>query len=83
MKPFGTGAIQETQNQLRHEFSEFAEQWQQTKSVWRDEPAHQFEEQCLADLAPTLNRVSSALQTLVDAIHQADRALKDPEGISE
>ncbi|WDQ18497.1 hypothetical protein [Rhodopirellula sp. P2] len=82
MKPFGTGPIQETQNQLRHEFSEFAEQWQRTKSVWRDEPARQFEEQCLADLTPTLNRVSAALQTLVDAIRQADRVLKDPEEMS-
>lgn len=79
MKAFGTGSLQETQNQLRHEFNEFVHQWQQTKSVWKDEPARQFEEQCLADLAPTLNRVSGAIQSLVEAVHQADRLLDDPD----
>lgn len=82
MRPFSLGSLQETQNHLRSEFSDFAIQWQATKSQWRDEPAKQFEQRYLNGLAPTMTRVSAAATDLADLIRAADRRLDDPERVT-
>lgn len=83
MHQFPMGPLNESQTRVRQEFLDFVEQWQRTKEDWRDEPARQFEEQALGGLAPTLTRVSAAMQTFSDEVRAADQALSDPDEIAE
>ena len=79
MNSFAMGSLYESQTRIRQEFLDFTEQWHKTKDDWRDEPARHFEEQSLKTLAPTLTRVSAAMQTFADEIRKADQILHDPD----
>lgn len=83
MNSFPMGSIYESQTRVRQEFLDFVEQWQRTKEDWRDEPARQFEEQYLGTMAPTLTRVSGAMQTFAEEIRKADQSLSDPDALPE
>ncbi len=79
MNPLPLGPLLESQTRIRHDFLDFAEQWQRTRDGWRDEPARKFELESLNTLAPTLTRVAAAMQNFADAARRADRLLADPE----
>lgn len=79
MKSFALGMLYESQNRIRQEFLDFAEQWNTTREGWRDEPARKFQEESLGRLEPTLNRVSGSLAAFAEVIRHADAAVADPE----
>ncbi|TWT67352.1 hypothetical protein [Allorhodopirellula solitaria] len=81
MNPFPLGPLLESQTRVHQDFLEFAQQWQQTRASWRDEPARKFEQESLNHLAPTLTRVAAAMQDYADAVRSADRLLADPEDL--
>ncbi|MEM9366416.1 MAG: hypothetical protein AAGD07_10505 [Planctomycetota bacterium] len=83
MNDLPLGPVYEAQSHLRHEFQDFAKVWQTTRASWRDEPARQFEQQSLAPLGPTLNRVSAAIDAFVDAVRASEKALQDPDRSSD
>jgi len=83
MNSFAMGSLYESQTRVRQEFLDFAEQWRRTKENWQDEPARQFEEQAIHTLAPTLTRVSGAMQNFAEEIRRADQALADPDAFAE
>ncbi len=79
MTPLSLGPLLDSQTRIRHDFLEFAEQWQRTRSSWRDEPARQFEQESLNHLAPTLTRAAAAMQEFADAVRHFDHLLADPD----
>ncbi|TWU18185.1 hypothetical protein [Allorhodopirellula heiligendammensis] len=79
MKPLPLGPLLDSQTRIRHDFLDFAEQWQRTRAGWRDEPARNFEQESLSNLSPTLTRVAAAMQDFADAARRADHLLADPD----
>lgn len=79
MKQYPLGPLYENQNRIHQEFLDFAEQWQRTREGWRDEPARKFEQDALSHIAPTLTRVTSAMQSFADLCRESDAILADPE----
>lgn len=79
MNSLPLGQLLDGQTRIRHDFLDFAEQWQSTRAAWRDEPARKFEQESLGSLAPNLTRVAAALQDFADAVRHYDRVLADPE----
>lgn len=79
MKALPLGQLLDAQTRVRHDFLDFAEQWQRTKAEWRDEPARKFEQESLGSLAPTLTRAAAAMQDFADAVRHYDRMLADPD----
>lgn len=79
MRPYPLGPLYECQNRIHQDFSVFAEQWQRTRSGWRDEPARKFEQDSLSQIAPTLARLAVAMQSFAELCRESDHILADPE----
>lgn len=79
MKSLPLGQLLDSQTRIRHDFLDFAEQWQRTRDEWRDEPARKFEQESLSGLAPALTRAAAAMQDYADAVRHYDRVLADPD----
>ncbi len=78
LEAYNFAPITSAQAQFRREFSDFARVWQDTKPLWRDDRARQFEQQYLASLGPSLSRLSAALTEFEDLLRKAQTAVSDP-----
>jgi hypothetical protein len=63
--------------QLTHAFSQLKERWAQTRSVWQDDAARDFEKTHLAQIPPRLQLALAAVQRLAEVLATVERELDD------
>jgi hypothetical protein len=71
------GPLVDGQSRLRSGYQALAQTWADVKEDWRDQRKTQFEREHLAPLGPSLTRLSTAVDDLVQQIILADRELAD------
>ncbi|MCG8649080.1 MAG: hypothetical protein MI861_04570 [Pirellulales bacterium] len=74
---FNLGRVIDGEDRLRRDFIEFSRLWLAVREDWLDQRREQFEREHLSTLGPSLNRFTTALHELCDAIRKADQQLKD------
>ncbi len=74
------GPIQDAELRLREQFTELSRLWRSVREDWTDDRARVFEQQHLAELGPSLNRLDAAISEFVQTVRRAERALQDAEG---
>lgn len=73
------GPIADGESRLRTEFVEFSRLWLDVKEVWRDDRCRRFEQEHLATIGPSLNRLATAISEFSEQIRKAERALEDAD----
>ena len=64
-------------DQLTRAMADLTDRWTQTKTVWQDAAANQFEEAHLTPLPARLKLLVTALHELRASVHEAQRELED------
>ncbi len=67
--------LQTSAGRLMLETKLLREAWQQTREVWQDATAQEFEEKYLLSLKPNLSITMAALHELADVIDEAEAAI--------
>lgn len=77
------GPLQDADTRLKQHFIELSRLWRSVREDWSDDRARAFEEQHLAELGPSLTRLSTAIAEFASAVRAAERALQDRDELSQ
>lgn len=73
------GQLIDCENRYRRHWSDFTKLWSRVKEDWRDERSRRFEQEHLAALPNSLNRLTAAMRDMQDAMRRAEQGLADPD----
>ncbi|MCD0462186.1 hypothetical protein [Roseiconus lacunae] len=79
LEPLNLAPLTDAQTRFRRDFNDFARAWQETKEVWKDDRARQFEQEQLGSLGPSLSRFASGLAEFTETLRQAQAAIADTD----
>ncbi|OYP31694.1 hypothetical protein [Rhodopirellula sp. MGV] len=79
LEPLNLAPLTDAQNRFRRDFNDFARLWQETKEVWKDDRARQFEQEDLSAIAPSLSRFTASLAEFTENLRKAQVAISDTE----
>ncbi len=65
--------------QLTQALADLKDRWSETKALWNDETARQFEKQYLASLPFHMQQVVGAAQRLAEVVEKAEHECGDEE----
>ena len=79
LDPLNTAPLTDAQTRFRKDFHDFARPWQESKQVWKDDRARQFEQEHLGSLGPSLSRFTATLAEFTEALRKAQTAINDDQ----
>ncbi|QDS92844.1 hypothetical protein FF011L_15930 [Roseimaritima multifibrata] len=71
------GQLTDCENRSRRDWRDFARLWSEIKEDWQDQRRTRFEDEHLAPIPVSLNRLSAVLTELRDVLQTAEQDLRD------